>query len=552
MLNSTWLKMPKRDNVLDSSGDYRYGGRNVISTIGGTIVLAASLLLLERMGSDSIAIFWTGTTGLWLLVALQSLRYASLEPRLCFVGSRQLGELQLGLANAHDLLGMIFVLFIMAAKLPMQMMFVGALVTGTVISGAGMAAYIRKSGAYNAVEFLGQFFNSNLLRLLTLLALSVAIFGALIFVVEFASSMLSFHTEIPTNIARIMVLVLAVLFAITSGIKNLNWVGAFVAVLVLTTLSLDPIYSGIIGGELFTSGSSIAISTSTITTNVLGLFPMMTPDMRIPDFDQPNTWSITALVLLFSMGLPLMTFRHASASKVRGARNSISVTLLVLALTLAFSLSLLLEVGSSIQRQTVAPNVLQNLTAVGLSLLMVSMASILLWSIALPLAHQGFKKLLLQKMSPDRTLFSARVIVILLAFMIWFFSDFLHPLVWDWMLLSFSLFCSAILVPVVAAIWWRRVNKWGAVAAVAIGAIVPFCIAMVKLKLADSSLPWTLELADLIAALGIPLLLIASIFAALVSLMVVSLITPPPTLSQLDWQRQLRRPGGDILIRENW
>ena len=552
MLNSTWLKMPRRVNVLDSRGAYRYGRRNVISTIGGMIVLAASLLLLERMGSESIAIFWTGAMGLWFLVALQSLRYASLEPRLCFVGGRQLGELQLGLANAHDLLGMIFVAFIMAAKLPMQMAFVGALVTGTIISGAGITAYIRKSGAYNAVDFLGEFFDSNLLRLFTLVASSVAIFGVLIFVMEIASSMLSIHTEIPTNIARIMVLVLAVLLAITSGIKNLNWVGAFVAVLVLTTLSLEPIYSGIIGGKFFTSGSSITILPSAIATDVAGLFPMMIPDMSVPDFDQLNTWSITALVLLFSMGMPLMTFRHASARKVHGARNSVSVTLLVLALCLAFSLSLLLEIGSSVQRQTAAPDVLQILTAVGLNLLMVSMTSILLWSIALPLAHVGIKKMLLQKMSPDRTLFSARVLVILLALLVWFISDILRSLVWDWMLLSFSLFCSAILVPVLASVWWRRINKWGALAAVTIGAIAPLFIANVKLNLANSSLPWATDLAKLVAELGEPFLLITSIFAALISLTIVSVITPPPTLSQLDWQQQLRRPGGDILIRENW
>ncbi len=107
-------------------------------------------------------------------------------------------------------------------------------------------------------------------------------------------------------------------------------------------------------------------------------------------------------------------------------------------------------------------------------------------------------------------------------------GDALKLLLW-----ALALTASAAFPVLVASIWWKRINQYGAFA----GIVTGFAVAVLMILASES------ELISLSGALAAVVAVPAS-FAAMVS---VSLLTLPPSRHSLELVRDVRVPGGEIL-----
>jgi cation/acetate symporter len=108
---------------------------------------------------------------------------------------------------------------------------------------------------------------------------------------------------------------------------------------------------------------------------------------------------------------------------------------------------------------------------------------------------------------------------------------------------SLSLAASALFPVFLLAIWWRRANRWGAMA----GLLVGFAVAayLVAATAYDAALLFYLEpagLAEIARALGAEMAPLAAIHAALLAMVLISLVTPAPGADQRAFAGALTRP----------
>jgi cation/acetate symporter len=94
-----------------------------------------------------------------------------------------------------------------------------------------------------------------------------------------------------------------------------------------------------------------------------------------------------------------------------------------------------------------------------------------------------------------------------------------------------------------AAVWWRRANAFGATAGMLVGFVIALFLAAADLR--DPTLLGWLDpvgLAGPAGDLGIERVALAAVPAALLTIVLVSLVTPSPPASQLRFADELRSP----------
>ena len=101
-----------------------------------------------------------------------------------------------------------------------------------------------------------------------------------------------------------------------------------------------------------------------------------------------------------------------------------------------------------------------------------------------------------------------------------------------------SIIGGSMLVPVVMSVWWKRINRWGAMCAIAVGFSITGTGLL--LGLSGGSNGEISGGAFIAAALALPAA--AAVAAA------ISLLTPRPEKRMLDVVRDMRVPGGETLL----
>ncbi|MFN0036803.1 MAG: sodium:solute symporter, partial [Saprospiraceae bacterium] len=101
-----------------------------------------------------------------------------------------------------------------------------------------------------------------------------------------------------------------------------------------------------------------------------------------------------------------------------------------------------------------------------------------------------------------------------------------------------SIIAASVLVPVVMSVWWKRINRWGAMLAVATG--FGITSAALLLGLSGGLGSGGAGAAMVVTALALPA--VAAVAA------IVSLMTPRPEKRMLDVVRDMRVPGGETLL----
>jgi cation/acetate symporter len=101
-----------------------------------------------------------------------------------------------------------------------------------------------------------------------------------------------------------------------------------------------------------------------------------------------------------------------------------------------------------------------------------------------------------------------------------------------------SIIAASMLVPVVMSVWWKRINRWGAMLAVATG--FGITSAALLLGLSGGLGEGGAGAAMVVTALALPAVATVAV--------IVSLMTPRPEKRMLDIVRDMRVPGGETLL----
>lgn len=179
------------------------------------------------------------------------------------------------------------------------------------------------------------------------------------------------------------------------------------------------------------------------------------------------------------------------------------------------------------------PDVFAFLAAAGIVALAFAAASAAALSLASMLSEDIVSGLSWQPPAPGFRLASVRILVVIItAFggLTAFFAagDALKLLLW-----ALALTASAGFPVLVASIWWKRVNEFGALA----GIVTGFSVTVLTILAAEAQV---IGLSSALAGVvGLPL--------GLTALIVVSILTMAPTRHSLELVRDVRVPGGEII-----
>ena len=184
------------------------------------------------------------------------------------------------------------------------------------------------------------------------------------------------------------------------------------------------------------------------------------------------------------------------------------------------------------------PYVISGLVAAGGMAAAMSTADGLLLAIANALSHDLYYKMIDPKAETARRLIVARVLLILIGVAgalvaSMRLTGILGAVAW-----AFDFACSGLFFPLVLGVWWKRANRPGAIAGMAVGFGVG-CWYLYMVEFAGMT-PW----------LGIDHLRfgIVGMAASLIAMVVVTLLTPPPDAETQAMVDEIRIPKGQTYL----
>jgi cation/acetate symporter len=164
------------------------------------------------------------------------------------------------------------------------------------------------------------------------------------------------------------------------------------------------------------------------------------------------------------------------------------------------------------------PYVVSGLVAAGGLAAALSTADALLLTIANALSHDVYYMMIAPHASTPRRMIISKILLLLVALIAAYFASLKPDHILSMVAWAFSIAASAFFPALVLGIFWKRANKWGAVAGMAVGlGLCLFYLVSVKFY---AMAPW-FGIKDIAAgAFGVP--------AGMFTLIVVSLLTPSP------------------------
>ena len=179
------------------------------------------------------------------------------------------------------------------------------------------------------------------------------------------------------------------------------------------------------------------------------------------------------------------------------------------------------------------PEVFANLAAVGILAAAFAAASAAALTLAAMLSEDIVNGLNWQPPATTIRLIVVRVMIVIVVSFGGLIAVIAHGDALKLLLWALALTASAGFPVLVASIWWKRVNQYGAFA----GIVTGFAVAILMILASESRL---IELSSVLAA-------IVAVPAGVAALVTVSLLTLPPTRHSLELVRDVRVPGGEIL-----
>ncbi len=571
------------------------------------VALALMALILEGLGVPSLALQTAMLAGPLVLYAAIGLAAFTREPLDYFAAGRRVPAFYSGLVLAQTAMGATGILALTGVFFLIGFdalcLVVGGL-AGFVVMAVMLAPFFRKFGAFTIPSYLGRRFESRALRIAAGALLTVPMLLMLAGEIRMGAFAASWLINAPVAVTVALLVTAMILTLVAGGMRSLSWstaaqsIASLIALMVpvtivavlVTNLPLPQLSHGPILRAL---GRAEAAQGLPIILPPALAFDMPPEGLSVISKRYADAFgsvgplafvimTITALAGVASA--PWLLPRVAATPGVYEARKSLGwATLLfgVIMLTLAavavfmrdFVIDIVTATGpvqipdwfaemkalgmATLEAEAKRPNIASfgfNRDAVLLSLpIAAELPSAVLYlaaggAIAAALATAGAVAVALGNVLAEDIVYGlswqppsagARLIVSRLSLMaaavfggvlaIAAPTDPLRLMLW-----SLALTASTAFPVLVLSIWWKRINAFGAIAGIATGFGVTV-LAIIAGEAGMIGLDGALA-----AALGLPAAMFTAIF--------VTLLTPAPGRHVLELVRDIRVPGGEILI----
>lgn len=579
---------------------------------GGFIVFIALMAVLEQMGvgADTIGILFVAFTVViyaaigWLSRTMQVDAY--------YVAGRQVPTVFNGMATAADWMsGASFVAMAGGIYFGGHgyLAFVVGWTGGYVLVAVLMAPYLRKFGCYTVPDFIGTRYGGNLARFCAVVVLVVASFTYVTAQINATGTIASRALQIPFEVGVWFGLLGILLCSMLGGMRAVTWTQVAQYIVLIIAYLVPVIWMsnkqgfGLVPQLVY--GDAVArlaelepmlqVGTLMPTEKVAGL-KALTVGHSTPG-DAWKFVTLAACMMLGTASLPHILMRYFTTPSVKAARNSVAWSLFFIFLLYFTAPALatftklqvldpnlatsiigksiadvgnlewiqkwanvgfvklidsngdgLLQINEFFMRGDIVvlatpeiaglPYVISGLVAAGGMAAAMSTADGLLLAIANALSHDLYYKIIDPKAETAKRLIVARVLLVLLgaaaaAVASLKLTSILGAVAW-----AFDFAMSGLFFPLVLGIWWKRANRQGAVAGMIVGFVCgTIYLYMVRWGGMD---PW----------MGIDHLRFGIIGAgaSLISMVVVTLMTPEPDAETQAMVDEIRVPKGETYL----
>ncbi len=484
---------------------------------------------------------------------------------------------------------------------------------GYVLVNSLMAPYLRKFGCYTVPDFIGTRYGGNTARFLAVIVLVVASFTYVTAQITGTGIVASRALGIPFNVGVWLGLAGIFVCSMLGGMRGVTWTQVAQYIVLITAYLIPVIWiSNKLGiGTIphFSYGGAVArvaelegmYGLTAGAEKVAGMSVLTTPQNDPGDSIQ--AWKMVTLAIAMMTGtasLPHILMRYFTTPSVRSARRSVAwslgfILLLYLSAPALATMTkiVLLDpdqathiIGKSIEevnnlawvqnwsavnmvkiidssgdgilqlnefymkRDIVVlatpeiaglPYVISGLVAAGGLAAAMSTADGLLLAIANALSHDLYYSIIDPKADTRKRLIVARILLVIIGAGAAFIAmqqltSILGAVAW-----AFCFANSGLFFPLVLGIWWKRANTQGAIAGMAVGFLVG--AGYLYMMRANGMAP-IFELDHLrFGILGMA--------ASLIAMVVVSLLTPPPSEEVQKMVDEVRIPGGKTILGEH-
>ncbi len=560
---------------------------------GGFLIFVVILAILEQVGvQDRIIgyIFMFMTIAVYAAIGIIS---RTGQVSQYYVAGRQVPPVFNGMATASDwmsgasFVGMAGSLYLLGYD---GLAFVLGWTGGYVLVAVLLAPYLRKFGAYTVPDFLASRYEGNAARLIgivVLLCCSITYVTAQIYATGIITSR---FTGIQFEVAVFFGLFGILVCSMLGGMRGVTWtqVAQYIILIVAYLIPVVWLSTKVTGipipqltyGTILERITALEIEQG-IDTSYVAAFTNYTPF---------NFFALIFCLMLGTASLPHVLMRFFTTPSVKAARLSVGWALFFIFLLYftapsyaAFARYEILSnvVGNSIasmpswvaswgeiglvtivdangdgilqfaeltiNRDVVVlatpeiaglPYVIAGLVAAGGLAAALSTADGLLLAIANALSHDIYYKMVNPEASTALRLIVARVVLVFVAILAAILastrpSDILSMVAW-----AFSIAASGLFAPLVLGVWWKRANSQGAIAGMITGFVV-CCVYLFGTRYGGMNL-W-FNVPNISAGVyGIPVS-----FAVMI---VVSLMTAPPSQAVQDMVDRVRVPAGDLIV----
>ncbi len=481
---------------------------------------------------------------------------------------------------------------------------------GYVLVSSLMAPYLRKFGCYTVPDFIGTRYGGNLARFCAVIILVVASFTYVTAQINATGTIAARALQIPFELGVWFGLLGILLCSMLGGMRAVTWTQVAQYIVLIIAYVVPVIWMsnkqgfGVI--PHFSYGDAVAriaeleplVGVGTAATESFAGLKVLTTLHNEPGTGMAS-WKFVTLVLCMMAGtasLPHILMRYFTTPTVRAARKSVAWSLLFIFLLYFTSPALatltklqildpnlatgiigkaiadvqalewiknwaavgmlnisdsngdgLLQINEFFMRPDIVvlatpeiaglPYVISGLVAAGGMAAAMSTADGLLLAIANALSHDLYYKIIDPKADTRHRLIAARILLILIgaagaAVASLKLTGILGAVAW-----AFCFACSGLFFPLVLGIWWKRANRAGAIA----GMIAGFGSGAAYLYYVyTGGTPW-LGIDHLrFGIIGMPV--------SLVTMVVVSLMTPAPSQEIQDMVDEVRIPSGDPIL----
>lgn len=511
--------------------------------IGGFAVASSMMFLLEQLGVPPSVISWA----LFLILAIIAVAFSvmgrTLESSTFFSANRLAPAVVIAVADSASWIGGIMLVSLAFSERDTTVYLAPAIALAWFLSSQFIAPYYRRSTPLSVPDYFAHRFRSSLIRLLSFVILLMVAAALLNANLRLGADLISSLLGLATQTSATMLMVSMVICMVIGGVKGSLWLGLALTTAAITLLLTPAIYLAVVDGPSPVS-SLIAPPSALQDPQRLDEATALTKKMWI-DAGRVGIMIAGGAVLAVCFG------KSNSARTVSTVRDSGTWSLLIGAVLMALvltTLPLLIRPDTADS----LPAILTILPELGLVALCFIGGSCALLAAANSMAHDVFRRIIARKTSKGRRMFLARFLMIVFAYGMLYYGDRIELLPFDLVLWALGLAASTLFVPFVASIWWSRCTKWGVNTAILAGMVTylsPAAITYINARnLLEGLQPEQMALLVKLSSQPIELAAMAGFFVSLITITLVSVVTPAPSEDRRRFLSELRKPLGERLI----